>query len=195
MTALLVFGVIAEFIALVACVYWWRVWANRGRQLAEEKADIQRRLDEARAEVSDAKEDARKRRGELVEAREQLRKAKRRRGRGSEEAPTDAAPASPSGAGPEQERLQAEVKRLTAALEGAEARVQRVQADSDAAIEKARESMRAEGRRELEGSLAELRQRVDTLTADLERARRAEKKAEADATPSSVHIDLEALAP
>lgn len=193
MTAFLIIGLIAESLALVGCLYWWRVGAARAQQLAEEKVEMQRRLDEARSEVSEAKEEARKRRGELVEARDQLRKAKRKRGRNSEDSGSEAA--SGNDENPELERLRGELKRLTAALEGAEVRVQRVQGETDAAVEQARDKVRAEIRRELEGQLTELRQQVDTLTADLDRARRSGEKATAEATPSDVRIDLKTLAP
>jgi len=193
MTALLIFVIVAEAFALFICVYWWRVGAGRSQHLAEEKVEMQRRLDEARSEVSEAKEEARKRRGELVESRDQLRKAKRKRGRGSDESSAETTAAGDDN--PEFEKLRTEIKRLTSALEGAEARVKRIQGETDAAVDQARETVRAENRREFESQLTELRTQVDTLTADIDRAKRTEEKAANEAPPPGVRIDLKALAP
>ncbi|MFH1807378.1 MAG: hypothetical protein ABIJ09_01435 [Pseudomonadota bacterium] len=195
LTQLLIFFASLSLIAAGVMFFWWRRDLTRLTGLSDERSDLQSKLEASRSELGALKEENRKRRAELVEARDQVRKLKRKRGRGDDEGEAEAGPQNA-----EVERLKDEVKKLNNALQGAEARVQRVQDEARAATEAARHEAEAQSRkeagaglRELEDKAAKLEDTIRRLERDLEASRAQTAQARSESTPPDLRIALDAL--
>jgi chromosome segregation ATPase len=190
LTQLLIFFTSLSLIAAGVMFFWWRRDLVSLRRNTDERAELQRKLEAARSELGELKEENRKRRAELVEAREQARKSKRKRGGGEAEPEVEAAAASA-----ELGRLQDEVKKLNAALAGAEARVQRLQDEKATAVAEAERAADERARGAAAEQVKAAQDKVAALERELQDLRAQLVRASSETPPADVRVSLDGVAP